>query len=350
MVNKVEYVPAGCEVFGSVENSIVKKLNVRYMLLNASSIRINNKYDNWFNDIRKNKKIFIDSGGFQLATGAKEYMNPRKVIEIQNSYSDMGFMLDVPPFEKTSGTGAMSLKTGVSGKVFNKCIELTSVNLKDAERFNKKFRYYFILQGERYGRMKKWYNKLYNLDKFEGFSIKGTNIGQLISGLIFYNEKIKNNIPLHALGVGSFEKLSILHYFSKLFKIKYITYDNTKAVTFASMKRIILPYNFQLASYKFGANNDDYRLYNINLKNCITSWAEALIVNINSLHDSSEFLNYTAEDIDSYKEFVLSIKPSLRKWFEIIDYYFDNGINVFNKFRILNDIDEFSQTNIFSYL
>jgi predicted Fe-Mo cluster-binding NifX family protein len=46
-------------------------------------------------------KVIADSGGFQLYTGKKDYLDPKEVIEWYNENIDWGMVLDVPPIVRT---------------------------------------------------------------------------------------------------------------------------------------------------------------------------------------------------------------------------------------------------------
>lgn len=74
----------------------------KYSLYGANDAPINS-FAAWRDDVRANSYVIQDSGGFQIATGVVDFLDPVKVAKAHSLYADSGVCLDIPTF-KTADT------------------------------------------------------------------------------------------------------------------------------------------------------------------------------------------------------------------------------------------------------
>ena len=171
------------------------------------------------------KNIYADSGGLQVITQNKT-MTPKiidKIYESQDNYGDYAFCLDEIPVE-TLGNEPVSRNT-TNQKVFNQSrlketAQNTARNVKEQLRKLTKPSVFYIIQGNTYTDMVKWFEYSReilgdDIEKLEGIALAGICIGNgelescdMLYGahLIFELEpRLKKKI--HLLGVGTTRRL-----------------------------------------------------------------------------------------------------------------------------------------------
>ena len=171
------------------------------------------------------KKIYSDSGGLQIITQKKKMTDKikSKIYESQNNYSDYAFCFDEIPVESIDG-GELDRNT-TNSKVFNQnrlkeTAEKTARNIKEQLSVLDKPSVYYIIQGNTYDDMLKWFNYGKeilgdDIEKLEGIALAGICIGNgeleiadMAYGahLIFESEpRLKKKV--HLLGVGTTKKI-----------------------------------------------------------------------------------------------------------------------------------------------
>lgn len=172
----------------------------------------------------KDVVVFGDSGGFQNIT-MNANLDAIKVLRWQEVNCDVGFSLDMPPFEYE---GEKVIKNIVNDSKFKLCMDKTYQNNKIYEKYREsnKLKIYNVIQGHNKERINLWYNKMKEFD-FEGFATGGVKpigdpLKQIVSSLYLYDKGINKNI--HILGMSGYDVTPTLVYLSK--HIKNLTFDS----------------------------------------------------------------------------------------------------------------------------
>jgi len=327
----IEYVPAGIEGYGNRLD--FTKIDTNYMLLNASYLKLDDKFYRLRDNIRAaGKKTLIDSGGFQLATGAKKDLEVKDIINIQNEIADIGFMLDVPPLAQAGEVN--------DNVFFNKCLEASYQNVLKAKNLEKKFNYYLIVQGMTYEQQKRWYDKLHPVDTFDGISTKGTVLEQLLMGLFFVHETDYKSH--HILGVSSLPNMVLINYFYNTVNkdMKLITFDSTTALVNSMNKNLIIPFVTQQLSLSKYTEFCDVGGYTF--EELKTNYCKFLQLNIKQLNYQNKMINSIVKN----KEELVTLIPKVKDYIEVIDYYNDNGLGkTLEKYKLLFNISNYIKTN-----
>jgi len=351
-MNKVYHVPAGLD--GYHKQVILENLKCEYVLVNASAIN-NEKDINNLSEFKDkcsalNIKVLCDSGGFQLATGTRTNIDPRDIINIQNKVSNIGFILDKPPMKKqANGVGATSLINDNSEKFFSECIEATKENILAVKDMDKNFDYYFINQGASFEQLKRWFDELNDLDKFDGISTKAVDKEQLILGLMFVQE-FTPYVNHHILGIGSIIGSVIINYFySKSRTMNRVTFDSTSALMNSSGKRLVVPFKdktISLSKYE----NIEGEIFGIKFETLKTNPYRFFELNVRNLNEQHSLINILASNAEELKETFNQNKYNT--WFEIIDFFYAHGMEKtiikYNKI-FTTVIDNYTQPNLYNF-
>lgn len=74
-----------------------KSWRLDYTMLNAITAPKKKGYRVFEEDLRrKNTTVMVDSGGFQLFAGVRDFLDPKEIVKIQAHHGDLGMVLDVP--------------------------------------------------------------------------------------------------------------------------------------------------------------------------------------------------------------------------------------------------------------
>jgi len=335
---KIHYVPAGCETYLGEDKLNPKELNPEFLLTNAASVKSEKslkeaiKLKKLSNE--QGKLLLVDSGGFQLATGTSNYYNAKEIIKIQNQIGNIGFILDVPPFKKTNGTGAQGLVLDLSDSYFKECLEKTRENIIKAKDIQKDIEYYFINQGATFQQLQLWYDELIKEDKFEGISTKATTSEQLLLGLMHVE-----NTPFtkhHILGIGSLFGSVIINYFysKSTKKMDRVTYDSTSSLINSSGKRLIIPFQtktISLSKYNKFCNINGYSFDDLKV-----NYFNFFKLNTNSLFEQNKIINSLSFNEEEFKDFFSNEK--YKQFYQAIDFFFDNNKNIEKTIYKFSDI------------
>jgi len=190
----------------------------------------------------KQRGLFLsDSGGFQVFSfGA--FINPRKLVRYQTKLTNMGFILDSPPYRPIEGKnkGLISeFDFDNFDEHLQKTIRWTKMMLEDLD--DSEFSLGGIIHGVSYDTMNKWYDSIMDLYdfKFWGLGIKPPNdLFRLTKFLKFIEEKKIKSI--HLLAVSGVRAILFLLYYQRfLYKDVYITFDSSTPIRYSSMRTII---------------------------------------------------------------------------------------------------------------
>jgi len=210
---------------------INKNLNERLTVMDVGMSILFNAYteSRWGNFYRTSDKIsfdklYADSGGLQVVTRGKQLTDLMKdeIYKAQDE-GDVAFCFDEIPLEKMCEHTdlAGSNRAVISSKIFNtkrfdECARKTAENVKYQLSQLSRARISYIIQGNTYEDMIRWFDIAYevlgdDIEKLHGIALADTCMGNgeletcdmLYAGAHIF--KTYTNLPknLHLLGVGS---------------------------------------------------------------------------------------------------------------------------------------------------
>lgn len=182
------------------------------------------------------KSIIGDSGGFSAASlGVK--LDPIDVIRWENNFCDIGFTLDLPPFDSDPIHGGF-----LTGDKMVKCADISNKNAEIMmSRKSEDLKLYLVVQGNSRQTRQDWLDggmKEYN--DWDGFSLSVKpqhNPYTLIDWLKF---AIDNDMKdIHILGVTGKLTMGVLVYFSEYFNS--VKVDSSSHAKGSRYRKYILP-------------------------------------------------------------------------------------------------------------
>lgn len=180
--------------------------------------------------------IFGDSGGFSIVSQGVN-LDPVSVIRWQRQNTDVGVILDVPPY-RISGKSYKG-----AADIWKDSIERTTNNVQKALRHyhpeDEPFRWWGVIQGESYDRMLSWHDQVAEIYPFtgegEGWAIKPTpdnDFNSMARAVKFIHEHdVDRAHLLMTTGVRTVAVLIGLLYLKG--PIELLTYDSASAGIFA---------------------------------------------------------------------------------------------------------------------
>lgn len=184
------------------------------------------------------KSIIGDSGGFSAASlGVK--LDPIDVIRWENNFCDIGFTLDLPPFDSDPIHGGF-----LTGDKMVKCAEISNKNAEIMmSRKSEDLKLYLVVQGNSRQTRQDWLDGgMKEYKDWDGFSLSVKpqhDPYTLIDWLKFAIDNDMKNI--HILGVTGKITMGVLVYFSKYFdSVKVDSSSHSKGSRY---RKYILPYN-----------------------------------------------------------------------------------------------------------
>lgn len=253
-------ITSGYQKFNLINNDLLTdKRSCRYYnhLGGCRNVMISAGFNYRFPLFRKdigaeNAIVLSDSGGYQLITGAINYKEfIKKLPEIftwLESNSDISLNLDVSPLIK-----------GVS---FKTALKLSYSNFKYFnEHQSGKTKFLNVLQGRTKSEILEWFTKVKDFE-FNGWAVGNMNLKNLPIIL-----DLLGNTYIHFLGIYDLTVIKILKEIESKYSLNF-SYDTS------------LPSRLASSGIIFGENG------NLTKNNKI-SYLDALIININYLHNIS---------------------------------------------------------------
>jgi len=344
MRNILNYVCAGAEGFWDKKKNRwvfnVAQMPIDYYLINASTFIGSKDMEHAVEQagvaMAHNKGVFCDSGGFQLATGVIDSIDPVGVAEVQNRCCTHGFILDVPTMKRARGAGAGGLELDASEDYFVHCLLKTVDNIRRAKSVEKKFQNYAIIQGVTYDQLRRWWEGISQYDTFQGIGTKGVILSQVLNGLFFAETTdVKCH---HILGLGALPRIILAKYFYLLSKkdMTLITYDNTNHIQYAKNMQTVLP--FMNCSYSKSADVDLFKaVTGIEVMPGRDETFYGSVRNAYYYGLQGRLINML-DTTNAVKDFVKSNFRKMEPYLEVIDDYFDKGIQyVIKKYKDLSE-------------
>lgn len=342
-MSKINYVPAGLDNFINDESiSLFQYLETDYFLVNYVALKniTSEKLVEYKKQINNfNKKILIDSGGFQLISDPKLYLDPKKIFDFQQQFGDIGFILDVPLFNKEINNGIASLIPITNEEKINERLQLTINNINAIKNLDKKnCNLYLIIHGNNPSEYYKWFEATKNLYPFDGISLKTKTIPQLImSFFTIYKHGYKN---IHALGTSALNIIPLFYYIFNQTNFETITYDSSNSLQYSVNKRMLFDIIY-LRNKCIYITQSNIKKSSCNCKMCqavkfdigeycgkqehsANFYTNQLTVhNTNVMNKYNDFINMLSDDKQVLKEWTINSFPETKIWFEIIDKCFE---------------------------
>ena len=206
-----------------------EKKHLKYIMFNASDVpkkeegvkhRLRNVYAKHF-------KIFQDSGGYQLISGAKAFVDPHAVAAAHNRYAHEGVGLDIPTGNLTN---LELIEEAAHVQVWNNKILRKDMN-KDVDLF-------MTSHGASAEGRKRYLDITLDSD-YQGITIAGLRpilgvykptLEQIVLHLIYVILKTKDRATrYHALGVSTFSSMMLLAAVAEYFQVT-ITSDSARHI------------------------------------------------------------------------------------------------------------------------
>jgi len=296
-------------------------------------------------DIHPETKIFIDSGGFQIATGNFDINTDEKKLEIlrwMEKNGNVAANIDIPPWQYSSEVGSRNFGDCLSETVYNHKLWFENRNTKS------KLNLLNVLHGRNLKQFSKWYEPLKEF-YFNGWAIAGStgSIYKALVGIIFLLKKKefenKHNKFLHIFGLSSSKDMIIITYLQrKLNKLGIdieLTFDSSSPVIITKWGDYITSISSSGLRKIHFSNKFNYK--NINSMPCFCPVCSAIsfedfisfktdgfyaLASLHNLYKFMEFLNEIEfiinTDIDDLLKDYLG--SNLYKVIKVIDKAFEN--------------------------
>lgn len=317
------------------ENSIVQYDKV---LAAMPYFKDTNLYDDFH--IRKDMKIILDSGGFELLSkrsrGEKLDLEAKDVIEWQEKNGNIGIILDHPPVRIVGDAGHGTV-VPLDNDSHMECAKETRSNLEIMNKYRtsseKDFLMYNVMQGGDLERIDRWYKTCFENAEgmYQGVACapKPPSMAfEVAKSLVYlYNKGHTKNI--HTLGVAGKSTVPAIIYMYKY--IENLTYDSATYAQGRINNTFADPYSMQLIQV---SNRSPEK--SISAMPCMCPVCESvkeehlkndkLLPQIMTAHNLQTYINYnkSLEKALSNKEIFFQMAetfcPDIRTIAEFIDF------------------------------
>lgn len=180
--------------------------------------------------------IIGDSGGFSAASlGVK--LDPIDVIRWENNFCDIGFTLDLPPFDSDPIHGGF-----LTGDAMVKCMKISNKNAEVMmARKSEDLKLYLVVQGNDRKTRQDWLDGgMKEYDNWDGFALSVKPQHDPFILIDWLKLAIDNGMrDIHILGVTGRLTMGILVYFSKYFNS--VKVDSSSHSMGSRHRKYILP-------------------------------------------------------------------------------------------------------------
>ena len=323
---------------------------------------ISSFYGMEFNDFRKHFEmpsemfVYSDSGGFQQCTIKNANVNPVTLINWQERNSNVGSILDTPPYEKFGLAGF----GGDIYKLWNKSLEQTKANVKIMldRRVSEKFQLQSVIQGETPVQMMEWYKELEKVAKecgkeFDGYALSpkpASDPYKIVLHALHIND-IGTNKPIHFLQATGGNSLITIAYLNQKLS-NDITVDSSTFSYGARFGLMFDIYNFESKPH-VGRDEKGKEDIHIDCKEmpCFCQVCKHQIgkkikefelqdwdwINMHNLWQNINFIRYwdmIASDEDYFRKKLQKEKPDMIDIVDMIDYGLKEGlVKAYDKFK-----------------
>lgn len=189
-------------------------------------------------------KLFCDSGGFKLAVGTEEFIDPLDLAKYYNKYANYGMGLDIPP-SKITKFDELMVRAEIQKK--NNDIILQHLD-KDVTLYN-------ISHGFSASDRKAYIEKVYD-DRLHHWAIGSTYYGNtfdFLTRVLTSIDLVKDTAKdFHVFGVAAAKVIPILSWLGRYFNI---TSDSSTHVQCGKNNINVEIHGFQLKKIRVGSTN-----------------------------------------------------------------------------------------------
>lgn len=241
---------------------LVSEYGYTFGMINSSSVPKKFHSKDYDHDRSEDDPIIVaDSGGFQLSSGASDFIDPHKIIAAHNATCDRGMVLDIPIVrtlhKKLLPRAARIQKLNNEIFLKNKRESLRLVNVFHGNTF--------------YLRQK--YRDVVETDDFKDCAIGGLKVAGLLD-LSLQAIKVmmtgKKYEQYHILGASGLERWVAIMYIAHKKVAKLITSDSTSYIQGGVSARYYLPYKLHkdLSIGDIGRKSNYHRLLPCSCPSC----------------------------------------------------------------------------------
>ncbi len=286
------------------------------------------------------KKVLLvgDSGGFQLLTGKKEYVEPVKILKWQENNVDIGITLDSPPVDPQSFK---------SVSTWEEFVERTKMSVRyysimEKNKSSVEIEIMKVLHGSNLKELSYFYKNIKDFN-FEGYALAPKPSDDpfsvaLHAAFIYEMEEPKN---VHILWGTGFRIVPVTVYVGRLFK--RLTFDSsTYSLVGSSFRYYYCPLNPHKSSLririgtKLSSNIEELPCdCPICIKYTVKDMTQpnsrsAMLISLHNLYiylKYVEFIKKLSKSKELFTEFVRTeLGEKTLKAIEFVDYALENGI------------------------
>jgi tRNA-guanine family transglycosylase len=205
-----------------LNKDMLGNLGYNYMMVNAAEISSKYAYDDY--DLEQTElwpHVLSDSGGFQLSTGALDFLDPEEIIEKHNRVCDIGIILDIPlphkyqQFLLPRAARVQRANNQVLLKRKRKSLDLMNVIHGSSFYLRRKFR--DVVEDDKITRVALG-------------GVKTLDLVPLVMHTLMLTTEGKKYAHYHVLGVSGLERWVALSYLAHRLDVKLITSDSSSYI------------------------------------------------------------------------------------------------------------------------
>jgi hypothetical protein len=202
--------------------SLLGEMGFKYAMVNSSAVPTTYHYDDYDAESQKLWPLIVsDSGGFQLHSGAEEFLDPHEIVETHNKVCDVGICLDIPlphKFQKDLLIRAAHVQKA-NTEIFlkHKRKSLSILNVIHGSTFYLRDKYREVVEDDR-------------MDLCALGGMKTLDLIPLVLHMIHVMTSGKKYNQYHALGVSGLERWTALSYLGHKKIAKLITSDSSSYI------------------------------------------------------------------------------------------------------------------------
>lgn len=202
--------------------SLLSEMGFQFAMVNSSAMPATYLFKDHDKERKKDWPLIVsDSGGFQLHSGAEEFLDPNDIVDKHNRACDIGIALDLPlphHFQKNLLLRAAAVQksnTAVFLKKRRKSLQI--LNVFHGSTFYMRQKYRDVVEDD-------------SINRVALGGVKTLDLIPLILHAIFVITKGKKYEQYHVLGVSGLERWILLSYLGHKKIAKLITSDSSSYI------------------------------------------------------------------------------------------------------------------------
>lgn len=223
--------------------SLLGEMGFKYSMVNSSAVPSTYLHENYDKETRKLWPLIVsDSGGFQLHSGAEEFLDPHTIVATHNKACDIGIVLDIPlphRFQKDFLPRAAKVQKA-NTEIFlkDKRESLELLNVFHGSTFYLRQKYREVVEDKRMTRVALG-------------GVKTLDLIPLVLHVLFVIMNGRKYEQYHVLGVSGLERWIALSYIGHKKLAKLITSDSSSYIQCGINMQYFEPNNL-LSTLKLG--------------------------------------------------------------------------------------------------